>query len=231
MLCNPHNPLGRVFTRTELLRLCEICLKHSVLILSDEIHFDLVFRTSPFKHIPLPTLSPEISDNCLVFINPSKTFNVPGLRCAATIIPNRLLREKFNAHVYANKALGTTIFGMVAIQAAYNESDYYVEQFMDYVQENLELVLETFKERIPEIKVHRPEATYLLWLDCRALGFPTAQALNDFFVDTVKLGLNDGATFGEEGVGFLRMNIACRRATLEDALGRIERAVKGLKAK
>lgn len=228
LLCNPHNPLGRVFTREELTRLVEICHKHNVLILSDEIHFDLVFPSSPYKHICLPTLGKDVADNCAVFINPSKTFNVPGLRCAAAIIPNRNLRKKYQDYVASQRALGSTLFGTIAIETVYNECGYYVDQLMDYLQRNLDYTLDYFERRIPSIKVTKPEATYLLWLDCRGLGFASSGELEAFFVKEVKVGMNDGATFGEEGVGFMRMNIACRMETLKDALARIERGVNKL---
>lgn len=228
MLCNPHNPLGRVFSRAELLELGRICLENNVIILSDEIHFDLVYPTSPQKHICFPTLSPELSDISIVFINPSKIFNVPGLRCATTICPNPDLKSKIDAQAYRNKTGMSNLFGVVALAAAYLESAYYADQVVEYLSGNLELTMDFFAKRIPQIKLTRPEATYLLWLDCRALGFHSGKELEKWFLEEVKLALNEGTTFGPEGEGFMRINIACRRSTLEEALERIERAVKKL---
>ncbi|WP_240419485.1 MalY/PatB family protein [Paenibacillus periandrae] len=225
LLCNPHNPVGRVYTREELLKIGELCLKHNVIVASDEIHSDLVY--SGHKHIPFPTLSEELQQISLVFINPSKTFNLAGLRTAAVITPNRFLRETYRERVLSNRVDGRTVFGTLPFEIAYNECGYYADQIVEYLEQNVNYLLKYFEEKIPAIKVIQPEATYLIWLDCRDLRM-TQEALNRFMLEQAKLGLNDGILFGEEGRGFMRMNIGCRRAVLEDALQRIENAVNEL---
>lgn len=225
LLCNPHNPVGRVFTREELTTIGELCLKHNVIVVSDEIHSDLVY--SGGKHIPFPTLSEPLKNQSLVCINPSKTFNLAGLRTAAIIIPNDRLRETYHERVLSNRVDGRTVFGTLPFEVAYTECDYYADQLVEYLQSNLNDLLQLFAERIPKIKVIKPEATYLIWLDCRDLGM-TQPELNRFMLEQAKVGLNDGAVFGEAGKGFMRMNIGCRRAVLEQALERIESAVNSL---
>ncbi|WP_371380053.1 MalY/PatB family protein [Sporomusa aerivorans] len=221
LLCNPHNPVGRCFTREELLTIGNLCLKHDVLVVADEIHADIVYGQ---KHIPFATLSAECANNCIVCVNPSKTFNIAGVRTGAAIIPNKILRERFHESVANNKAYGRTVFGTLPVEVAYNECDYYADQLMTYLQGNLDYLLQYFAERIPAIKVIKPEATYLLWLDCRALAMPPDE-LQRFFLEQAKVALNEGSTFGKSGTGFMRINIACRRAVLAEALRRIEAAV------
>lgn len=225
LLCNPHNPVGRVYTREELTRIGELCLKHGVLVVSDEIHSDLVYEGH--NHIPFPSLSEEIKNNCIVCLNPSKTFNTPGLRTAAVIIPNERLRQIYRTQMTANKADGRTVFGTLAFETAYNECGYYADQLLAYLQENVRFMLDYFERRIPRIKVIKPEATYLIWLDCRELGM-RQEELRSFMLEQAKVGLHDGLIFGEEGTGFMRMNIGCRRAVLLEALERIEREVNAL---
>ncbi|OXM85517.1 MalY/PatB family protein [Paenibacillus rigui] len=225
LLCNPHNPVGRVYTREELTRIGEMCIKHGVIIVSDEIHSDIVYEGH--THIPFPSLSGEIKDNCIMCLNPSKTFNTPGLRTAAIIIPNETLRRTYENTITANKADGRTIFGTLAFETAYIECDYYADQLVEYLAENVRLLTDYVECHIPGIEVIRPEATYLMWLDCRQLGM-SQQVLRTFMLEQAKVGLHDGMIFGAEGQGFMRMNIGCRRAVLQEALERIERAVSAL---
>jgi len=229
LLCSPHNPLGRVFSKSELTQLVEICAKHNVLILSDEIHSDLILP--PHIHTPLATLSPVAAANSMTFLNPSKAFNVPGLKSAVAITPNAELRTKYDAFVKDNHSLGVSIFGAVGLKACYEEAGYYVDQLVKYLEKNVEYTLKVFKDQVPEIKVVKPEGTYLLWLDCRELKFETQEKLMGFFVEEVKIGLSDGGEFGEGGEGFLRMNVGCRSVTLKDAMKRVVKGVETLRAR
>lgn len=225
LLCNPHNPLGKMYTRDELLRMGEMCLKHGIIIISDEIHSDLAYDGR--KHICFPTLSPELAKISMVFVNPSKTFNIPGMRSAAAIIPDAQLRKRFHTQIIANRMNGRTTFGTLPLVVAYTKCAYYADQMVQYLQGSRDRLLRYFEEKIPAISVTRPQSTYLLWLDCRKLGL-SQEALQDFMLSRAKVAMNSGLTFGPEGEGFMRMNIACTRATLDEALRRIETAVKTL---
>lgn len=224
ILCNPHNPSGRVFTREELIRLGGICLKNHVTILADEIHQDLVYQGH--RHIPFASISEEFQQNTVAFMNPSKTFNVPGFRTAAFIAANPVLKNAVHDVVVNNKAIGENIAGTIAFCTAYEECAYYADQMIVYLEKNRDLVEETLKD-VKGIHVIHAEGTYFLWLDCRGLGMDQAE-LDKFFVETVKLGFNSGKSFGPEGEAFLRMNIACPKETVEEALNRIVTALKAL---
>lgn len=224
-LSNPHNPAMRAFTLEELKRIGELCLKYHVIVVSDEIHCDLTYKG--YKHIPFGSISEEFANNCMVLINPSKTFNIAGFRTGAAIIPNEQLRENIQITIVDNKNYGRTIFGMSTFITAYTQCDYYADEMMEYLQGNRDFMLSYIRERIPRIKLAEPEATYLMWLDCRDLNM-SQEELKAFMFNRAKLGLNDGATFGAGGVGFMRMNIACPRATVEDAMERLEKAVNSL---
>lgn len=221
ILCNPQNPSGRVFTREELTRLGEICMEYHVLVLADEIHQDLVYQGH--RHIPFASISKEFENNSISFMNPSKTFNVPGFRTAAFIAANPVLKSGVHDVVVNNKAIGENICGTIAFCTAYEECGYYADQLVPYLQKNRDLVEDTLKD-VKGIEVIHAEGTYLLWLDCRGLGM-SQEELDKFFVEKVKLGFNSGKTFGREGEGFLRMNVACPRTTVEEALRRIVAAL------
>ena len=223
LLCSPHNPTGRVYAREELNRLCELCLRHGVFIVSDEIHADIVY--APHRHIPLPTLSQAIRDQCMVFLNPSKTFNIPGLRGAAAIIPDAERRQRFLRAAHIAGTGEPSVFGPLALQIAYNECGYYADQLVLYLEANIDAALEHFARDAPQIRVARPEATYMLWLDCRELGLAQPD-LNAFMLEKAKVALNAGCDFGPEGAGFMRMNVACPRARLLEGVKRIADAVK-----
>lgn len=226
IISSPHNPGGSVWTEDELKRLANICLRKDVLIVSDEIHCDLVYK--PCKHIPLASLSGEIADRCITFIAPSKTFNLSGLSTASVIITNEDLRKKFIAtlnHLHIN---GGNIFGNVASQAAYTYGDEWVDELMTYLSENLDILEDFLDKHIPQVKMLRPEATFLVWLDCRDLGMDD-ETLNRFFLEKARLGLNRGDMFGTGGSGFMRMNIGCTKATLIRALHCLKEAVDGIK--
>jgi cystathionine beta-lyase len=226
IVSSPHNPGGSVWTEDELRRLASICLRNDVLIVSDEIHCDLVYK--PCMHIPLASLSGEIADRCITLIAPSKTFNLSGLSTASVVITNEELRKKFIAtlnHLHIN---GGNIFGNVASQAAYTYGDEWVDELMTYLSENLDILEDFLDKHIPQVKMLRPEATFLVWLDCRDLGMDD-ETLNRFFLEKARLGLNRGDMFGTGGSGFMRMNIGCTKATLIRALHCLKEAVDGIK--
>lgn len=226
LLCNPHNPTGRVFTREELERMASLCKKHHVFVVSDEIHSDIVYKG--YEHIPFGSVNEDAANNCVVCVNPSKTFNIAGFRTGAAIIPNRNNHDLFYAELENLKAYGRNIFGTLAVETAYSQCDYYADQLMEYLQGNLEYLKSFLEERVPEMKMGEVQATYLIWLDCRALGMDH-KVMMDFFLKEAKVALNDGYTFGPGGDGFMRLNIACPRAQLVEALNRIEVAIKKIR--
>lgn len=225
LLCSPHNPVGRVWTREELSRMAELCAKYSVLVVSDEIHSDIVY--APATHIPFGHVSETAANNCIVCVNPSKTFNIAGMRSGAVVIPNKLIHQRFYSAVEDNKAYGRTIFGTLPIEVAYNDCDYYADELLEYLSGNLAYLKDYLAKNIPQLKIYNHQATYLVWLDCKALNMSTKE-LSDFFLKEAKVAMNTGASFGSGGEGFMRMNIACPRATLVKALARIDEAIKKL---
>ncbi len=224
ILSNPHNPGGNVWTRDELTQMAEICLKYNVLIISDEIHCDLIYK--PFKHIPVASLSQEISLQTITTVAPSKTFNLSGLSTSSVIIENDSLRRKFNATLDHLHIGGGNLFGNIASEEAYLHGDTYVDELMAYLMLNIETLEEYVATNLPKIKVIRPESTFLVWLDCREMGL-NDNDLNDFFLLKAKVGLNPGIMFGPGGDGFMRMNIGCPKATLLQGLGQIKEAFDG----
>ena len=224
ILCSPHNPVGRVWTRDELTRLGEICLRKNVLIVSDEIHSDLVLPGH--THTPLSAISDELAQITITLNAPSKTFNLAGLFTSFAIIPNPQLRARFNIAI-ENVGIGShNLFGIVAAEAAYRDGAEWLTQVLDYIAANARFVSDYFATCVPQIKVTPLEGTYLLWLDFRGLGLDDAGIAA--VLKRARVAMNDGAMFGAGGAGFRRMNIACPRATLIEALQRIERAVKNL---
>lgn len=222
ILCSPHNPVGRVWEREELARVGEFCVKNDMILISDEIHSDLVFKG--FKHVPTASISEEIAKRTITCIAPSKTFNLAGLKTSVIIIPSAKIREKYNATLQ-NLALGAdNSFGLVALEAAYRQGDEWLEALLDYLEANIDFAVSYFREKIPRIKVARPEGTYLMWLDCRGLGLDS-RALDAFMREKAGIWLDDGPMFGPGGEGFQRMNVACPRSTLSQALERIKTAV------
>jgi cystathionine beta-lyase len=223
ILSNPHNPVGRVWTHDELSALTEICHEKGIVILSDEIHSDL---TMPgMKHIPLASVSEKAAAITVTCMAPSKTFNLAGLSTSSMIISDPELMDKYrNTLVGLHLHLGN-IFGNVASEAAYTQGDEWLEQLMVYVEGNVDLVMDFCRDRLPLIRPVKPEATYMIWLDCRAMGM-NGQDLNRFFVDYAGVGLNEGSRFGPGGEGFMRMNLACPRGTVLQALEQIENAIK-----
>ncbi len=224
ILCNPHNPIGRVWTKEELTRMGEIVIRHGAVVISDEIHCELLFKG--YTHTPFATISKEFEQNCMVGMAPSKTFNLAGLSCSSIIIPNDKLRQRF-ADARAGIQPRPNLFGFTAMEAAYRYGDEWLEQVLGYLQGNLDYLLDYFKKNIPKIKVVRPEGTYLVWLDCRALGMDN-MTLRNFMREKAKVGFDDGFLFGPGGAGFERINIACPRAILDEGLRRIASAVSSL---
>jgi len=220
ILCNPQNPIGRLWNREELTQLGKIVIRHGATVISDEIHCELLFKG--YKHTPFAAISGEFEQNCIVCMAPSKTFNLAGLQASSIIIPNKKLRDSFNK---ARASIPSpNLFGLTAMEAAYRYGDEWLEQLLDYLQKNLEFTLEYFVQNIPRITAVKPQATYLLWLDCRALELDDMK-LRDLMRQKANVGLDDGFLFGAGGSGFQRMNIACPRSILEEALHRIEIAV------
>jgi cystathionine beta-lyase len=224
ILCNPQNPIGRLWNREELIRMGEIVIRHEAIVISDEIHCEILYQG--YKHTPFASISEEFAQKSVVCMAPSKTFNLAGLEASSIIIPNKELRDKFTDQM-SGIVPGLNVFGLTAMEAAYRYGDEWLEQVLIYLQGNLEIITEYFAKRIPKIKVIKPQGTYLLWLDCRELGMDNL-SLRSFIRDKARVGLNDGFIFGAAGSGFLRMNIACPRVILNEALGRIEAAVNSL---
>ena len=221
ILCNPQNPVGRLWEKAELVRLGEIIIRHGAIVISDEIHCEILYRGH--RHTPFASISEEFEQNSVVCMAPSKTFNLAGLEASSIIIPNKKLRDGFKDQM-SGMIPGVNVFGLAAMEAAYRHGDEWLEQLLDYLQGNLDTTLEFFAERIPEIKVIKPQGTYLVWLDCRGLGMDDTE-LRNFMREKARVGLDDGFLFGAAGAGFQRMNIACPRAILGEALKRIEAAV------
>ncbi len=225
LLCHPHNPVGRIWSPGELTDLAMICRKNGITIISDEIHSDLILPG--FKHQPLASLPGDFRDITITCVAPSKTFNIAGLSTSVVIIPDRGLREKFNTEIETAHLWLGNIFGNMALEAAYTSGDQWLDQLMIYLQHNFELLGQFLKQHIPDIRLIIPEATYLAWLDMRDIPIPNSK-LKDFMIRKAGLGCNDGVTFGKEGEGFQRMNIACPAALLEKALYQLRDAVNNL---
>lgn len=222
LLCSPHNPVGRVWTKEELGKIADICIRYEVLIVSDEIHEDFTFEG--YTHTPLVNAHPGIRDFCITATSPAKTFNLAGLQISNIIISNTKLRHAFKKQIAAAGYSQVNTMGIVACEAAYTYGEEWYLALKKYLESNLDFVREYLAKEIPKIKLTEPEGTYLIWLDFRALGLPEAQ-LEDLIVHKAKLWLDSGAIFGKAGEGFERINIATNRSTLKEALDRIRNAV------
>ena len=223
ILCSPHNPVGRVWKKEEIVKLGELCLKNDVLVISDEIHSDLVRKG--YTHVPFASISTEFAERSVTCNAGSKTFNLAGLHTSYVIIPDRLLRKRFEAELKKNGILGPNAFGATALEAAYTKGGEWLDQVLEYIEANYQFLLDFISRRIPEIKVVELEATYLVWMDFRSLGLG-AKELEKLMQKEGKIALDEGYIFGEGGEGFERINIACPRTLLEDGLKRIEQAVR-----
>lgn len=223
ILCNPHNPVGRVFRPDELSRMAEICLRRGVVICSDEIHCDLVYQG--YQHVPIASLDAEIAQQTITLMAPSKTFNIPGLQFSFAIIQNKELRKRYQ---HSGKGLvgWINIMGWVAALAAYQHGQEWLNQLLLYLQSNRDYLYDYVQAELPGIRMVKPEATYLAWLDCRAAEVELARnSPYKFFLERARLALNDGAVFGKGGEGFVRLNFGCPRSTLAEALRRMKSAL------
>ena len=218
ILCSPHNPVGRVWTANELRRMGEICLKHDVKVVSDEIHSDFVYEGR--KHYVFSTIDPAFEDISIICTAPSKTFNLAGLQISNIFIPNTQIRKAFKRKIAAAGYSQVNMIGLRACRAAYETGRDWLEELKVYLQGNLDFVRAYLEENLPQIKLIEPEGTYLIWLDCRALGLPE-EKLEHLIVHEAKLWLDSGVIFGTVGEGFERINIACPRAVLKEALERL----------
>ena len=223
LFCNPHNPVARVFTTKELEKVAEICLRHGVLICSDEIHCDLLYPG--YRHVPIATLGREVANQTITLMAPSKTYNLAGLHCGFAIIQNSKLRQTWQTFS-SGLIPGVNIMGHVAALAAFRSGQEWLDQVLQYLNGNRDYLAQYVKEKLPSIRMTKMEATYLAWLDCRETGIPGNPF--DFFLKEAKVALNDGVTFGRGGEGFVRLNFACPRKTLAEALDRMSCALKKL---
>lgn len=225
ILCSPHNPVGRVWTKEELSKLAEICLKNNIKIISDEIHFDIVYKDS--KHTVLANISDEIMDNSIICTAPSKTFNIAGIQVSNIIIPNEKMRQRYVKELEVDHIGSPNSIAETVLIAAYNDSKDWLDSAVDYIEKNKDYFINYVNREIPQLKVIKPEGTYLLWVDCSGLGMDRDE-LRDFFVNKCKIAFNHGEMFGEEGKLFQRVNIACPLAIIEEALYKIKEAVNSL---
>lgn len=223
IFCSPHNPVGRVWTKEELTEIARLCIKYDVLILSDDIHADLVFPK--YKHIPIASLSEEIADQTLTFMSPTKTFNIAGLQVSYGVIKNDKYRHTFEQYARKQGFLGINTIGNIALEAAYKHGDVWLSELINVLEDHKKYVIDTFKEHIPEVSVIDAEGTYLLWINFSSLGLK-GDKLNRFLIEQAKVGLNKGIDYGQAGESFMRMNIACPRQTLEKAVNQMIEAIK-----
>ena len=217
LLCNPHNPVGRVWTREELLRIGEICLRHGVFVVSDEIHCELTFAGHDYT--PFASLSPAFAKNSAVCVSPSKAFNLAGLQIAGIVAADADVRRRIDRAINVNEVCDVNPFGIEALMAAYNEGEGWLDALRGYLYANYLHMQQFCQEQLPQFPLARLEGTYLVWMDCRALGIPSHE-LEKQLVDEARLWLNAGTMYGTTGEGFMRWNIACPRSVLDEALKR-----------
>lgn len=218
LLSNPHNPIGICWSREWLQELAHYCYENHILVISDEIHADLALFGH--KHIPFASVSEEAAMNSITFMAPTKTFNLAGIISAYSVIPNPSIRERYYQWLDTNELSEPNIFAPIATIAAYRKGEAWRQQLIQYIEQNILFVEQYVAQHLPQVKVVRPEASFLIWLDCRALGL-SHEALIDLFVNRARLALNDGEMFGHGGEGFMRMNVGCPRTVLQQALERL----------
>ncbi len=221
LLCNPHNPGGRVWNPDELHKMAQICAKHNVLVVSDEIHCDMTLYGH--KHTPFATVSDEAAQNSITLMAASKTFNIAGLKSSYHITPNKAIREQYNEFLRKNELDCAHLFAGEAVAAAYNHGEEWLVHMLSYVEGNIDYMHDFIKQNMPKLDIIRPQASYLVFIDARGLQMPHDRLI-DFFIKKAKVGMNDGAMFGEEGSGFMRMNVGCPRSVLCKALAQIKQA-------
>ena len=217
LLCNPHNPAGRVWTVDELRRIGEICLRHDVIIVADEIHCELVL--GGHKYTPFSSISEEFSRNCVTCVSPSKAFNIAGLQIANIVTANPEMKSKIDRAININEVCDVNPFGVEALIAAYDEGEEWLEQLLEYIEGNWQYMKDFCATSLPDFHLVELEGTYLAWMDCRHLGMES-ERLEEDLIEKTGLWLNAGSMYGEEGEGFMRWNLACPRARLADALDR-----------
>ena len=222
LLCSPHNPVGRVWTRDELEMVAAICRKNNVIVIADEIHEDFVWTERP--HIPYASLGGAIAEKAVICTAPSKTFNLAGLQVSNIFIPDYGLRRRFKHEINAAGYSQLNTLGLIACEAAYGEGFSWLQEVKQYLRENIDFTRAFLQQHIPWIKLVEPEGTYLLWLDCRGLGLSSFE-LDEFIIKKAGLWLDSGAIFGAAGKSFQRINVACPRSVLQEALERIQRAI------
>lgn len=221
LLCNPHNPGGRVWSAEELRRMAEICAENNVLVVSDEIHCDMTLYG--YKHTPFAIVSDAAAQNSITLMAASKTFNIAGLKSSYHITPNANIRERYNEFLRINELDCAHLFASEAVAVAYNHGEEWLNQMLAYVEGNIDFMHDFIKKNMPKLDIIRPQASYLVFIDARGLQMPQEE-LVDFFAKKAKVGMNDGAMFGQEGRGFMRMNVGCPRSVLCKALTQIKTA-------
>ena len=223
ILCNPHNPGGSVWTKNELTELSEICNKNNILVVSDEIHADVVY--APAKYVPYASISEEAANNSITVMSHSKTFNVAGLTTSFVIASNKEILDKYNKRLHTPHLHMGNIFGTEALMAAYNHGEEWLSELIKYLKGNIDYVDTFVKQNLPKLNVIIPESTFLVWIDCTKLEM-TGKELKDFFLHKAKVAINEGSMFGSNGEGYIRMNIGCTRSTVEKAMNQIKEALE-----
>lgn len=226
ILCNPHNPVGRVWKKDELEKMGELCRKYSVRILADEIWRDLIMPG--YTHTSMASISKEIEDITITLFSPTKSFNLAGLQASFVTFPREEERKEFDDILGKMDVKRNNPFSLVAFETAYEKCENWLEQLIEHIDGNMQYVMNFINEKLPMIKTSKPEGTYLMWLDFNGVGLPKDK-IQDFLINEAKVAMNDGATFGGNGKGFFRMNVACPRYMVEEAMEKIEKAIKNLK--
>lgn len=222
ILCNPHNPVGRVWTKEELQKLGDICLKHNVKVISDEIHSDIIFKG--YKHTPFASISEEFAQNSITCMAPTKTFNIAGLQMSQVILPNEEDYKVLDSAFARLDIRRNNAFSLVATEAAYNQGEDWLNEFLEYIEGNMDFAVNYIKENMPSLKVIKPEGTYLLWVDFSETGLSDEEVAKAL-VEKCKVALNNGTSFGMGGNGHQRINLACPRSMVEEGLNRIKKAI------
>ena len=225
ILCNPHNPAGRVWNRDELIRIGEICIRHDVVVIADEIHCELVMPG--YEYTPFASISEEFSRHSVSCVSPSKAFNIAGLQIANIVCADAGRRAKIDRAININEVCDVNPFGVIALQAAYNEGGEWLDQLLEYIHGNYEYMRRFCEEHLPDFPITKSEGTYLVWMDCRKFGMTSAE-LEKVLIQDAKLWLNAGTMYGKDGEGFMRWNIACPRALMIEGLKRFEKFAQKL---